>query len=242
MAKEKFIWCRNCDVVHYVSRFDKAPAYVLAQGEVEERPTDDWRQFMMQHEGHRLEPLQTIGTRFFPSGAIADPMSVGYVEVTNGSDRLLLRQSRAAIDEPLRFELIAGRLMERGVSLTVQEKEIKKEMLYHFEWPGGKPPSDERIDLFIDLFKDVVADLNPAQIEVAGYSYTDDNVVYGLPDSGAIANLVAKCAGHFSSEELQGLRAFIHSHLDGCDVMSLVMRRQMTIEPLALSRSMESTL
>ena len=237
MAEEKFIWCRNCDAVHHVSCFDKAPVYIFSEGAVEEQLADDWRQFMMRHEGHRLEPLRTIGAKYFPRGTIADPMSIGYVEVTNGSDRLLLRQSRDRIDEPLRFNLVTGRLMDHGLSLTVQEREIKKEMTRHFKWPGGKPPSDKTIKLFIGLFKDVVADLNLAQVEVAGYSYTDDNVAYGLLDTITIDKLVAKCADSFNPEEFQGLCAFIRSHLDGCDVMSVVMRRHMAVEPVASSQS-----
>jgi len=231
MAEEKFIWCRNCDAIHHVSCFDKAPLYVFSQGEVQERCANDWRQFTTEHTGHRLEPLRTIGPKYFPNGALADPMSIGYVEVTNGSERLLLRQCRNRIDEPLRFDLIAGRLMDQGVSLTVQEREIKMEMTHHFNWPGGRPPNDETINLFINFFRDVVADLDPAHVEVAGYCYTDDNVAYGLLDTTAIDKLIAKCAASLNSEDFQGLCAFIRSHLDGCDVMSLIMRRHMAVEP-----------
>ena len=229
MANEKFIWCRHCDVVHHVTCFDKAPIYALVGGEIEERPADDWRHFMMQHEGHRLEPLRTIGEKYFPSGSRIDPMNVGYVEVSNGRDHLLLRQRRKSIDEPVCFEPIAGRLIDRGVTLAVQEKEIKKEMKRHFQWPSGRPPGDEKIDLFLDVFKDLVAVLDTAQVEVSAYSYTDDNLAYGVLDAVTIEKLMARCAHYFNPNELRGLRDFIHSHLDGCDVMSLVMHRQMMI-------------
>jgi hypothetical protein len=235
MAREKFIWCRNCDAIHRVSGFDKAPVYALVAGEATEQPADDWRDFMMQHDGHRLEPLRPISEKYFPSGSIGDPMSVGYVEVTNGQDRLLLRQSRTAIDAPVHFELIAGRLMNRGVSLAVQGKEIKKEMTRHFQWPGGNPPSDEKIDLFIRLYKNVIAALNPAQVEVVGYSYVDDNIAYGLADSVTIEKLIALCAENFNPDEFQGICAFIKNHRGACDVMSLVMRRQVAIEPIISS-------
>jgi hypothetical protein len=43
------------------------------------------------------------------------------------------------------------------------------------------------------------------------------------------------CAGNFNPEESQGMRAFINSHLDACDVMSLVVRRQMAVEPVTPS-------
>ena len=65
---------------------------------------------MRQHEGHRLEPLKALGEKYLRRGLISDPMGVAYIEVTNGSDHLLLRQSRNNIAEPLSFELIRGRL------------------------------------------------------------------------------------------------------------------------------------
>ena len=54
MGSEKFIHCCVCDA----STFDKAPTYVLVRDEVEAQATDDWRLFMAQHAGHRLEPLK----------------------------------------------------------------------------------------------------------------------------------------------------------------------------------------
>lgn len=236
MANDKFIWCRHCDAVHHVTCFDKAPLYALIGGEIEERPANDWRQFMIQHEGHRLEALRRVGEKHFPNGSGIDPINVGYFEVTNGRDRLLLRQCRKSIDDPVCFEPIAGRLIDRGVTLTVQEKEIKKEMTRHFQWPSGRPPSDEKIDLFLDLFKDLVAVLDPAEVEVGAYSYTDDSLAYGVLDAGTIEKLLARCARYFNLEELQELRDFIHDHLDGCDVMSLVMHRQMAIGEVAQSQ------
>ncbi len=55
MGSEKFLRCSVCDAIHHVSPFDKAPAYTLVGIELEERATDDWRLFMKQHAGHRLE-------------------------------------------------------------------------------------------------------------------------------------------------------------------------------------------
>jgi hypothetical protein len=84
MGSEKFIHCCVCDAVHHVSPFDKAPTYIHVGGQVEAQATDDWRLFMVRHAGHRLEPLQASGEKLFPDGSSIDPMSVGYIEVTNG--------------------------------------------------------------------------------------------------------------------------------------------------------------
>ena len=72
MDSEKFIHCCVCDAIHHVSPFDKAPAFVLVGDEVEAQATDDWRLFMTQHAGHRLEPLRASGEKLFPGGSPLD--------------------------------------------------------------------------------------------------------------------------------------------------------------------------
>lgn len=126
MADDKFIWCRNCDAVHHVTSFDKAPLYDYISGELEVMPADDWRTFMKQHEGHRIQPLRAVGEKYFCKGTVSDPMGVAYVEVTNGQERLLLRRTRKSIAEPLSFELTAGRMIDQGLTIGIQESGDKE--------------------------------------------------------------------------------------------------------------------
>ena len=184
---------------------------------------------MKRHEGHRLEPLEPLTEKSFPDASVFDPMSVGYVEVTNGRDRLLLRQMRRSIYEPLSFELVTGRLIEQGVTVGIQDNPIKKEMKYHFEW-SAEPLQDDKIDLFIELYRDVVKEIKPEEIEVGGFSFDDANVSYGLPEPRVVDLLMVKCAAYFRSNELLDIRKFIDSHLEGCDVMALVMRCQIILD------------
>ena len=232
MVSDRFIWCRNCDAVHHVTPFDKAPQYVYLHGQVDELPGDDWRGFMKQHEGHRLEPLKALGEKYFCQGSISDPMGVAYIEVTNGSDLLLLRQSRKNIAEPLSFELTRGRLVDQGVTVCIQDSEIKKEMRCHFNWHADAF-GDQKIDLFVQLLRDVIKGIEPEAIEVAGYCSKDDNVTFGLLPAEVIELLMAKCAPYFQARELDDIRRFIDSHREACDVLALVMRRQLTVEQSA---------
>jgi hypothetical protein len=63
MVSDKFIWCRNCDAVHHVTSYNRAPQYVYDDGEVNGIPADEWRALMRQLEGHRLEPLEALGEK-----------------------------------------------------------------------------------------------------------------------------------------------------------------------------------
>ena len=232
MASDRFIRCRNCDAVHHVTSCDQAPQYIYVNGELDEIPGDDWRAFMKGHEGHRLEPLRASGEKYFCQGSMSDPMRVAYIEVTNGSDYFLLRQSRKDIAEPLTFELTRGRLVDQGVTVSIQDSEIKKEMRCHFKWYADAF-KDQKIDRFVQLFRDVVTSIEPEAIEVAGFCSEDDNVTFGLLPADIIDLLMAKCAPYFQPRELDDIRRFIDSHRESCDVLALVMRRQLKIEKSA---------
>lgn len=235
MLSDKFLWCRRCDAVHHVTSCDRAPRYnynEYTDSELDEIPADDWRAFMKEHEGHRLEPLEASGEKYFCQGPMSDPMGVAYIEVTNGRDHLLLRQSRKSIAEPLRFELTRDRLIDQGVTVGIQDSEIKKEMRHHFKWSGG-PFEDQKIDLFIQLLRNVVTDLEPRAIEVAGFCSEDHNVSFGSLQAEVIESLMAECALCFQPQELDDIRRFIDSHREPSDVLALVMRRQLKVEQSA---------
>jgi hypothetical protein len=232
MVSDRFIWCRNCDAVHHITSCDRAPQYVYVNDEVEEIPGDDWRAFMKQHEGHRLEPLKASSEKHFCQSSMSDPMGVAYIAVTNGRDHLLLRQSRANVAEPLSFEVTRGRLVDEGLTVCIQDSEIKKEMRCHFKWYADAF-DDQKIDLFVQLFRDVVTVIEPETIEVADFCSEDDNVTFGLLPADVIELLIAKCSPYFQPRELDDIRRFIDSHREPCDVLALVMRRQLKIEQSA---------
>jgi hypothetical protein len=230
MGSKKFIRCCVCDAIHHVSPFDKAPAYKLVGIELEEQATDDWRLFMEQHTGHRLEPLKASGEQFFPRGAPMDPMSVAYIEVTNGRESYLLRRARKSIQESMIYELVQGRLTDAGLTVEIQENEIKKEMKNHFSWAPASCPDEPKIALFVSLFKEVVKMLDPYRIQVSQDSHTDGSFSYGTLGSAALDILVDRCAVCFSPDELTSIRRFVETHRNDCGVMALVLRRQVNIE------------
>jgi hypothetical protein len=233
MGNERFIRCCVCDAIHHVSPFDKAPIYAFLGNQLEERATDDWRAFMKRHAGHRLEPLKASGEKFFPYASPLDPMSVAYMELTNGRDRYLVRRARSSIQEPMSYELISGQLVEAGLSVEVQENEIKTEMKNHFSWAPATCPQDDKIDVFVGLIKELIQKLEPHGIQISEFSPLDDAVSYGLLDDATLDVLMDKCAVCFLPDELASLRRFVETHRSGCDVMTLVMRRRLTIEPPA---------
>jgi hypothetical protein len=233
MDEGKFIRCHHCDAIHHVTPFDKAPVYALVSGQVETSSADDWRAFMEGHAHHKLEPLRATGEKYFGTRNPMDPMGVGYLEVTNGQEKFLLRRSRKSIAEPLAYELVKGKTVGPDATVEVQETEIKKEIKYHFNWTPALPPSDDKIDLFIALLKCLVKEIDPNTIQVTEYSYTGESVAYGRLNQDVIDALMRKCAAYFLAAEQEAICRFIHSHREGCDVMTLRVRQHFSVEDSA---------
>ncbi|HEY7322346.1 MAG TPA: hypothetical protein VIE89_32685 [Candidatus Binatia bacterium] len=188
---------------------------------------------MAQHAGHRLEPLEASGEKLFPGGSCVDPMGVGYIEVTNGQDRYVVRRARKSIQEPMSYELIHGQLSNNGLAIEIQESEIKKEIKNHFSWAPATCPDDGKISLFIELVREVVEKIDPHRIQISEYASTDDAIAYGAFDRIALESLMERCAVYFLPDEVAALRRFVETHSSGCDVMALVLRSRLIVEPNA---------
>ena len=229
MVNRKFIRCRKCDTVHHVTGFDKAPQYTSSAHGVNETAVNDWDDFMTRHAGHRLEALEATGQSLFPDGMSSDPMATGYIEATDGKETVLLRRVRSSIKEPLRYELVPGRLVHRGSTLDIQENSLRKEMRLHFSWVPAEPLSDEKIDLFVKLYRQVVSKLDAGTVCGRELSVVDDTVAYGALDVTARHVLLEKCQSYFTADELAALSRFIDMHSDADDVLALVVRRSIAV-------------
>ena len=230
MLNPKFIRCRNCDAIHHVTAFDKVPNYSVSADGTNETAANDWNDFMIRHAGHRLEPFEASGQSYFPDGRSGDPMAAAYIEVTDGKEIILLRRGRSSIQEPVHFEVVPGRLVYRQSTLDIQEHTLRKEMKLHFPWAPAEPLSDEKIDLFVNLYRQVVSGLDARSVCGREFTMEEDNIAYGPLDDSARNPLLEKCRSFFSVAELKALGRFIDSHRDADDVLGVVVRRGMAVE------------
>jgi hypothetical protein len=230
MLNPNFIRCRNCDAVHHVTAFDKAPHYSVSAGGANETVANDWHDFMSSHAGHRLEPLEATGQSYFSDGRSSDPMASGFIEAIDGKETVLLRRVRSTIQEPLRFEWVPGRLVPGESTLDVQENALRKEMKLHFPWAPAEPLSDQKIDLFVQLYRQVVSGLDVRAVYDREFTLVDDNIVYGHLDAAAWSTLLDNCRSCFTTDEVAALHRFIDCHRDADDVLAVVIRRGMAVE------------
>jgi hypothetical protein len=197
---------------------------------VNEIAVNDWADFTTRHAGHRLEPLEATGESFCPNGRASDPMAVAYIETTDGKETILLRRARSSIQEPMRYEVVSGRLVHRESTLDIQENTLRKEMKLHSSWAPAKPLSDEKIDLFVKIYRQVVSGLEAGTLCGSEISNIDDSIAYGTLNARGRHIVLDECQRCFTSDELVALRRFIESHGDADDVLAVVVRRSVAVE------------
>ena len=135
----------------------------------------------------------------------------------------------------MHYAVVKGQLIEQGLSLEIQDKQIRKEMKLHFSWSPGLPLDDAKVELFIEIFREVVGTLDPKSVRTSKYSCEDENVSYGQLDARVTDILMAKCSEHFLPSELQSLGRFVETHSDDGGLMAIIKRRSVSVEPHAES-------
>ena len=111
MILDRFLYCRLCNEVHHVTPFDRAPIYHVDGTTVREIVVDDRRDFLDKHDDHEIEKLSSVTENYCSVGHFADPMRVGYVEVTNGKRCFILRISRNSIADPMSYKIVSKQMM-----------------------------------------------------------------------------------------------------------------------------------
>ena len=173
--------------------------------------------------------LQHKGNGYRASNGSGDPMKTLHI-APNGGELSLIRCYRDNLHESLSYQWVQARLVPAGLSITVRENDITKEMRYQFSWRLAEPLSDEKVALFVQLYKVVAKQLDPNQIEICGRSCGHGPVDYGRLEISAKQELLEACKQHFSAAETKELSRFIETQRDGEGVMTFRVTNLYTIE------------
>lgn len=204
-------------------------------------PRDDLKEFLRSHTDHKLEALQGEGRRYSAGSGSVDPMKVGFAQVSNGRQSFVVRSSRTTIDEPLRFELLAGKLKVSRSIAGVQESEIRQEMARHASWDADEKPSPRQIDAFIKIFRDLAAEADPEQTWICAYADGDVSLAYGSLDRGMADILLERCRAHFTPAQLRALRRFVEAERGVLGVLNVLVREHGRVEAQTENRPLDKT-
>ncbi len=202
---QQLIRCINCNEVYLRTPFDTLPQYDLScPSETIEK--DDYRNFLQSHQGHRLEDLSIIEDSFVSEKDYREPVKTAYFRATNGKERFVIKKSRDRIDEPLKYEVISGDYSLTCLSLSIQEREIEKQLAAEFK---QRPFSKEKVNAFIKTVKRIAENASLRDLERACEESPNPLEMYYKMDEVSIVTLQRNCRHLFKGEEYSDIEAFI---------------------------------
>jgi hypothetical protein len=226
----QLIRCTDCDEIFLKSPFDQYPEYEYFPN----RPPqlfrsierDDFKDFLKNHRGHRLEDLQIIDDSFVSDKAYPEPIKISYFKATNGRERFVIKKYREKIDEPLRYQLIAGDYALKFIGIEIQSKEITRQLEAEFK---AAPLSSNKIAAFLNVYRQIVEAIDISNLERIPEEPSNPLKVYYKLDDLGLAYLLRNCHNIFKGQDYQDIEGFIHRHKeDGVLLLKATYKIQIT--------------
>jgi hypothetical protein len=204
------IRCTDCDLIYAATPFEDTPEYLYSEFEDEKA----------RHEGHQTEELIILDPALYSEGKYFDPCRVTYLTATNGKKTLLIKKWRESINEPLRYDVVHGRLQVKK-SIAIQKDDLLKQLLYEIKDPSFKGKVPE----FIKIVEDEALSLNSEQVSDETFESSDAQISYYPLKEEHISRILHRCSAGFTQEECERIELFIRNNCEGNEVMSLVVRK-----------------
>lgn len=210
----QLIRCKDCDEIFMKTSFDHSPVYIFVPGRSLENfrsiETDDYQEFLTQHQGHQLENLKIIEDSFVSKKPYSEPVKASFFKATNGKEKFVIKKFREKIDEPLKYLLIPGDYYLKCSAIEIQSEEISKQIKREL-----KPPlSQNKIDAFLKLYRAIAEDIDIKDLErIPEESHSPLEIYYRLDDIHSIF-LLRNCRNIFKGREYSAIEGFIQRHKD----------------------------
>lgn len=199
--RRDYLLCRRCGILYALNPSAPWPAT--------EEDAADLARFRAAHDDHGLETAVRLDQPAHTDRPAWDPLATRWFDVAVGGELLTVRSVRADLDEPRQYQ-VAGDGPPRASSwIDVDEPLLRRALDRHF-YPHVIRSTE--IDAFVATVRDLLAPLDPAEIDIA----FDDPA---LPDAGIgafppplAAQLVARCAELFDAVAFERARSFVRDH------------------------------
>jgi hypothetical protein len=211
----QIIRCINCEDIFFKTPYDQSPEYdiysIQAPSSFQTSERDDFRDFLKDHLGHRLEELTLVEDTFVSEKEYMEPVKVSYWRATNGKERFVIKRFRKKIGDALTYQLIAGDYFLKCASVEIQSREIAKQLAIAFK---PKPLSEAKVSAFIKLLQRMVRILDIHQLERVPEESPKPLEVYYKMDDVSVMFLLRNCRHIFEGKEYPLIEAFIHDQKD----------------------------
>jgi hypothetical protein len=196
------------------SPFDRCPEYDFSPNHPPEDfrciERDDFRDFLTHHRGHQLELLKIIDDSYISEKAYSEPVKTSFFRATNGRERFVIKKFRERIDEPLKYQLIAGDYSLKCAGVEIQLGEISKQ----FEREMNPPLSQDKKDAFLRVMGAMAKDIDVSDLERIQEEVHHPLEVYYKLDDVHVMHLLRNCRNIFKGQEYSAIEEFIHRHKD----------------------------
>ena len=221
-----FVHCRDCDTLFRPSPYDRAREFQHTPDGYVEITRDDCMAFLVTHARHALQTLRLTGLPVAHEGPQWDPMVATYWQVTDGLETFVIRGSRTRLEEPLRYQLLPGRLVQDPVSVEIPEEEIR-ERLDQALYPGVVP--ERRLGAFVEAFREIAWDVEPDQLEMLYDVSCDQTLSIARLPPWALERLMRQVRRIFDEGDAARVEPLVMA-LDEPDALHVLVRRQVRVE------------
>jgi hypothetical protein len=214
--------CIDCNLIYAKTPFDQTPEYPYSElkNEYSIKEKNDWANFESRHNGHRKEELIILNPTLYSEGAYFDPVRITYLTATNREETLLIKKWRQKIAEPVRYDLVQGRLQVKK-SLVIQKDDLLKQLFYEINDPSFTKKAYE----FIRIFQEETLYLDPEQEPDETCASNQAQLSYYPLKEEQISKILHKCRAIFTQEDCERIERFIRSNCESNGVMSLVVKK-----------------
>jgi hypothetical protein len=237
---KNLIHCPACNqVIPNYQGYELTRAKGLPGVEWSEADLASAREFLRTHLGHKLEELLVEEDSWVSEKPSHEPLRVSYCLARNAGKRVLVRRTKSALDRPAGYEIIQGSMEISNVSFTIQENDLRKQIVAE---KGLSPLLKERMERFIQVFRDEIAKFSPDKIEEEiGEIYTGEGIALGYAglNNSRWERILSRCRLYFNKDELKVLRRFVEENRNPPEVLSVQIERRISIIPFGGTESVE---
>ena len=239
---KKLIRCSACNQV--IPNYE---GYILTQAQ--SLPGVKWsdadlaeaKEFLLKHSDHPLEQLSIETDSIIGEKPSYEPVGVTYILAGNADRKFLIRRTRMALDQPASYEVIPGKLKLFNVSLRIQEYDLRRQIAADKRF---SLLAKRKMEKFIEAFRDEMAGINAEDFEAEAEAIEEGEtslIAYGSLKESRWTRILKRCRPYFKESELKIVREFIEDNRIPPDVLSVQIRRRISIIQLAAMESTEGT-
>ncbi len=233
MMIRKLIRCTSCNqVIPNYEGYELARAKSLPGVGWSDAELASAGEFLRTHFGHTLEQLSVEEDSWVSEKPSHEPLHVSYCYAGNAEKRVLIRRTKSALNRAASYEIIPGSMEISNVSLKIQEDDLRGQIAAD---KGLSPLLKERMERFVQVFRDEVAKISPDKIAEETEEIYDEEgstLVYAGLNDARWKKILSRCRLYFDKEELKALRGFIEENRNPPEVLSVQIERRISIIPL----------